>query len=602
LKEEGMISMSQELANEQGQSGRSPLRPDEIDEFVTKAETNYSLPPGKLDLSPGSEPIPNYILDRRIGRGGFGEVWAALAPGGVTVAIKFIPLDGQVGDVELRALDLMKNIRHPHLTGVSGIWRGEQMLVIAMELGDRTLMDCLKEAKAQGQDGINFELLCEFMKEAAKGIDYLNTLHIAHRDIKPQNLLLLSGGVKVADFGLAKLLDQTLVSNTGAMTPAYSAPELFNGQASGKSDQYALAISYCQLRGGRLPFEGTIAQLMAGHLNKDPDISMIPEAERPIVARALAKDPADRWPDCRSFAQALSQVGSSPTASSDRLAAVAQLGAASRRRFLLVGLILVGAFALGATGLISYFKGGRDPLVEMRRQEIDREVEAIKAIQPPTLLAHSPDYSEVDQLEPDDNSAFEILSDDRVVDLRSWKEVPADRTHELYSAVSQARRIRLRKIKPAKFFQTQGRTSGSDVFMRCLSLYPSREIGQKGDAFVGTDRMKVRRLLIDVSNVPEQVEFDLRIVSTYWNSLQSESELWFGIMGYKKSFKVSLLLMFPPEKSFTDYSLKVARTIKDKPLSYEGSKIFQSGLGREWVYWEVPNPKEGYVYRLDWKW
>jgi hypothetical protein len=77
------------------------------------------------------------------------------------------------------------------------------------------------------------------------------------------------------------------------------------GQISSQSDQYALAVTYTQLRGGRLPFEGSPAFVMTGHLENPPDLTMLPERERPVVARALAKEPTDRWPSCREFAEAL---------------------------------------------------------------------------------------------------------------------------------------------------------------------------------------------------------------------------------------------------------------------------------------------------------
>ncbi len=149
------------------------------------------------------------------------------------------------------------------------------------------------------------------MREAAKGIDYLNEPHhpsaaggsvgVQHKDVKPQNLLLMGGSVKVADFGLAKLLEHTVISAGGGLTPLYAAPEFFNGQATRWSDQYCLAVSYCQLRGGRLPFEGSGAEVMAGHLTQLPNLAMLPECERPAVARALAKRPEERWPTCRAF-------------------------------------------------------------------------------------------------------------------------------------------------------------------------------------------------------------------------------------------------------------------------------------------------------------
>ncbi|MBM4073566.1 MAG: hypothetical protein FJ271_32295, partial [Planctomycetes bacterium] len=155
----------------------------------------------------------------------------------------------------------------------------------------------------------------ELFLQAAQGIDFLNEprhvltgqaqLGIQHRDIKPQNLLLVAGSVKVADFGLARVLEGAVTSHTGSMTPAYAAPEFFKRQTTAQSDQYSLAVTYCQVRGGRLPFIGTPEAIMAGHLREPPELTMLPENERPVVARALAKEPKERWPSCRAFVEAL---------------------------------------------------------------------------------------------------------------------------------------------------------------------------------------------------------------------------------------------------------------------------------------------------------
>src|SRR5262249_37806030 len=110
----------------------------------------------------------------------------------------------------------------------------------------------------------------------------------------------------VADFGLTKLLQHTIIQTTsGALTPAYAPPEFLNGQVSRWSDQYSLAVTYCQLRAGQLPFGGNAGQLVAGHLLLSPDLRMLPEPERPTVARALAKQPDQRWPSCRALVNAL---------------------------------------------------------------------------------------------------------------------------------------------------------------------------------------------------------------------------------------------------------------------------------------------------------
>jgi len=263
----------------------------------------------------GSEPVPSHQVINRLGQGGFGEVWKATGPGGFEVALKMVKLSEKSAKAELRALEVIKGIRHANLVAMSGSWQVRGWLVIAMELADKTLADRLQEALAVGQPGIPERELYEYMEEAAKGLDFLNQPHpklqgedsrgIQHRDVKPQNLLLVGGSVKVADFGLARVLKNEVTSHTGHMTSSYAAPEFFSDQTSIRSDQYSLAVTYCQLRGGRLPFVGNAAQVMRGHLERNPDLTMLPEGERSAVARALAKDPQQRWTSCLAFVRAI---------------------------------------------------------------------------------------------------------------------------------------------------------------------------------------------------------------------------------------------------------------------------------------------------------
>ncbi len=263
------------------------------------------------ELRPGARPIPEYVLLAKLGEGGFGQVWKARDDNGFEVALKFLRLDVRTGAAEQRALEVMKNVRHPHVLPMFRSWQVGNCLVLALELGDKTLYQRLADAEEDGHVGIPRPELLEYFLEAAKGLDYLHTLNIQHRDVKPQNLLLVGGSVKVADFGLAKLLEHSAASNSGSMTPAYAAPEQIQGRVSPHSDQYSLAVSYCQLRGGRLPFEGGMHQILFGHIQGQPDLSMVPEPERPAVARALAKKPEGRWASCREFADALARAGAS---------------------------------------------------------------------------------------------------------------------------------------------------------------------------------------------------------------------------------------------------------------------------------------------------
>jgi serine/threonine protein kinase len=265
---------------------------------------------------PGWEPVAGYRLVQRLGKGGFGEVWKAAGPGGIDVAMKFVVLDHPTGEAEWRALQLIKNIRHTNLLALFGAWKIDRLLVIAMELADRTLRARLDEVLEQGQPGIPRRELLRYARDAAGVLDYLNKprhflggkrpVGIQHCDIKPQNMLLLGDGVKVGDFGLAHVLGGYLSLGHGRMTPAYAAPECFQGKVSRHSDQYSLAVTYCQLRGGQLPFAArSYSEFERAHRQDAADLTMLPEEERQAVARALAKQPQGRWPNCRSFIKAL---------------------------------------------------------------------------------------------------------------------------------------------------------------------------------------------------------------------------------------------------------------------------------------------------------
>lgn len=273
----------------------------------------------------GAEPIPGYRLVKCLGGGGYGEVWKAVNPTGVEVALKRVKLGGV--SIEQRSVELLKNIRHANLVGIRNAWTPPDSLIIEMDLADQSLKDRLREAGDQGLPGIPRDELLQYMREAAAGIDFLNrrrhefggrkNVAIQHRDIKPQNLLLVGGSVKVADFGLAKALECSVSQHSGHMTPAYSAPEFFEGKTAKHSDQYSLAVTYCELCGGRLPFAfGPLLTPTNAHLNSRPDLTMLPKSDRPIVAQALEKNWRKRWPSCADFVSALASGSSSPSGAS----------------------------------------------------------------------------------------------------------------------------------------------------------------------------------------------------------------------------------------------------------------------------------------------
>jgi serine/threonine protein kinase len=134
---------------------------------------------------------------------------------------------------------------------------------------------------------------------------------LQHLDIKPRNLFLVGRHIKVADFGLVNSLAE-LHGGEGAglphaaITPLYAAPETFRGKITLYSDQYSLAISYQELLTGTFPFAGKNSrQLALLHLTGEPDLTALPEADRTAVARALSKEPRDRFGCCFDFVRAL---------------------------------------------------------------------------------------------------------------------------------------------------------------------------------------------------------------------------------------------------------------------------------------------------------
>jgi serine/threonine protein kinase len=290
----------------------------------------------------GDEIVEGYHLLRWLGRGGFGEVWEATAPGAVPVAIKIISLEKKEGFKEFRAIKRFRKISHPNLVSVRALWLRDSSgnlfssestdddsvnlkghateLIIAMDLCEKSLTDRLKESPG----GIPRRELLRYMEGAAQAIDFLNhpptetRKSIQHCDIKPHNILIVGGGVKVCDFGLARVLEDTAraTQTEGHLSLAYTSPELLDDHSkpSPTSDQYSLAVSYVELRTGRLPFRqpnnyvALVHDITQGKL----DLSGLNEVEQLVIRRAAAVDPARRYPRAERFVKALSRAKTGP--------------------------------------------------------------------------------------------------------------------------------------------------------------------------------------------------------------------------------------------------------------------------------------------------
>lgn len=276
-------------------------------EVLSTVVLSGERPEAQTDLSD----VAGYRLEQRIGVGGFGEVWRAVGPGGFVKAVKILfgNLSGLQAETELKALNRIRDVRHPFLLSIERIEVVRGQVIVVTELADGSLDQRYRDYVASGRRGIPRDELIGYLRDAADALDFMYEQHgLQHLDIKPENIMLQGNHAKVGDFGLTKSITAEGHSLVNGFTPLYAPPELFEGRPSRGSDQYSLAIVYQMMLTGTPPFNGrTAAQLTAQHLRSAPDLSVLHPSDRPAVARALSKNPQTRYPSCRQFVDELAR-------------------------------------------------------------------------------------------------------------------------------------------------------------------------------------------------------------------------------------------------------------------------------------------------------
>jgi len=255
-----------------------------------------------------------YRLCDLLGTGGFATVWEAEHRSGRRSALKFIPCRRDLSAAkELRAIQAISRLQQPNLIEVEQVCSDMGCIIVVMELADGSLLDLLGRYREEAHTPLPPEVACVYLAQAASALDFLNAhqhevqgqrMGFQHCDVKPSNLLLFDDVVKLSDFGLSSATGAVLRLHRKAGTPGYAAPEVLQGRISDWTDQYALGVTYCELRGGRLPFADT-SSFRRGYVRPAPDLSMLPEAEQTIIARALSPTPQDRWPSCAELVNRL---------------------------------------------------------------------------------------------------------------------------------------------------------------------------------------------------------------------------------------------------------------------------------------------------------
>ena len=288
-----------------------------------------------------SEPLTEalsgrYVIEREIGAGGMALVYLAEdVKHHRSVAIKVLrpELAATIGaDRFLREIEIAARLSHPHILPLFDSGAAGDLLYYVMPF---VAGESLRSKLAR-QHHLTTDEAIRLTREIASALGFAHQQGIVHRDIKPENILLADGIALVADFGIARALRSSRTNGDGPSatmtvagmalgTPAYMSPEQFTAdEIDGRADLYSLGCVLFEMLAGEPPFTGpTIESLLRMHLTTEPrPVSelrpTVPFGVVRAVARALAKDPAQRFQTAAQFAEAVATIvsgGATPAVS-----------------------------------------------------------------------------------------------------------------------------------------------------------------------------------------------------------------------------------------------------------------------------------------------
>lgn len=318
------------------------------------------------------ETLGRYEIVRELGRGAMGRVFLAHDPEiDREIAIKTIQLFDGLPDVErsearnrfLREARAAGKLLHPSIVTIFDAGEAGGVPYLAMEYVKGTTLD----RHTRAADFLPVPAVVDLVAAAAEALAYAHRAGIVHRDVKPANLMSVGErSIKVMDFGLARSAAIHLTQD-GAIfgTPSYMSPEQVRGDAAdGRSDLFSLGVVLFELLSGAKPFHGeSVSSVLFRIVHEEPSEpaegkGRISPPMRGFLRRALAKDPAARFPDGVAFAQELRRAASAEAAPASTIAAGRATGdpvppredprrSGARRAW----LATAGAVALAALGI-----------------------------------------------------------------------------------------------------------------------------------------------------------------------------------------------------------------------------------------------------------
>ncbi len=380
---------------------------------------------GPPDLPAALVSSPRYLPVRLLGHGGMGAVWLAEhRVMGRQVAVKAIRPEflAKVGAVERfrREVQAAARLHHPNIVTAYDAEQAGETHLLAMEYVEG--VNLADELRQRGP--LPVAVACDVVRQAASGLQHAFSCGLIHRDLKPHNLMRTADGtVKILDFGLAVLADVgereggLTGQNVVLGTPDYIAPEQAEDShaADVRSDIYSLGCTLYHLLTGRVPFPGdSVLRKLDAHRNQEPQPLRTIRPEIPaelaaVVARMMAKRPADRYQTPAEVVAALDP---------SRLAPIAR-----RRRRLLVALA-TGVLAAAAIFAVIRLPAGKDREIVIKTDDPEIEVvvkgdRIVRIVDPKSGKAYQLDRTDLTLALADDPDGLAIMLDgERPVILR----------------------------------------------------------------------------------------------------------------------------------------------------------------------------------------
>ena len=309
-----------------------------------------------------------YAIERALGAGGMATVYLATdVKHRRKVAVKVMrPELADTAGAErfLREVEIAAGLTHPHILPVYDSGRAGGILYYVMPLVEG---ESLQEKLSRNSE-LPIEEALQICAEVIEALAYAHERGIIHRDIKPANIMLARGHALVADFGIARAMGgEGSITRTGLAvgTPQYMSPEQATGAGTvdGRADLYAMGCVLYEMLVGEPPFTGPNAQAIITRslVDKPRSLSATRATVTPaldgVVARTLAKNPADRYQTAEELRHALTATLSSPTPLPSPFA----VSAPGRRRLTWKKALAGGALALGALVAVLALKGTGGP-------------------------------------------------------------------------------------------------------------------------------------------------------------------------------------------------------------------------------------------------